>query len=362
VSANPIAMQIDYLQFRPALVAPVTQAPDAAAIGRVSAGSGLTLRALATLRADGEAIRAGADVYFGERATAHIADGVFPTQLGNGVTVGRFGLVHACTLADGVVVADAATIMDGATVGAHALIAPDALVPPRKVLPGGFVYAGSPAQVVRPIGRDELAAAAAALRRGAPVPGFPPPALPPLDLVSFVPAGDGPGPVHALAGRAPRIGRAYVAPTTALVGEVTIGDDAGVYFGCVLAAGGARIVVGAGTNVQDNSLLVTDRAHGDLILGERVTVGHNVRMSSGEFADDALVGMSSIVGERVVVEHGGCIAAGAWVEPCTVVRAGWIWAGRPARPFREIKPAERELFARAAMEYVHYASDYRGGG
>jgi len=355
-------MLIRYLHHRPALVAPVTHAPDAVVVGRVTAGAGLTLRALATVRADGEAIRIGAGVFFGERATVHIADGVLPAVIGNAVTVGRFGLVHACTLQEGVVIADAATVMDGAVVGAHALIAPGALVPPRKDLPGGFVYAGNPARPVRPVGRDELASAAANLRRGEPVSGLAPAPLPRLDLASFAPQGSGTGPLHAFAGRAPRIGRAYVAPTTALVGDVAIADEVGVYFGCVLAAGDARIVVGAGSNVQDNSLLVTDRVRGGLTLGERVTIGHNVQMSSGEFADDVLVGMSSIVGERVVVERGGCIAAGAWVEPGTVVRAGWIWAGRPARAFRELKPAEREEFARGAQIYVRYAADYRGAG
>jgi carbonic anhydrase/acetyltransferase-like protein (isoleucine patch superfamily) len=352
-------MQIDFLHYRPALAAPVTQAPDAVAIGRVTAGPGLDLRALVALRADGEAIHVGADVHFGARSTAHIADGTLPARIGDAVTVGRFALVHACTLEAGVVVADAATIMDGATVGAQALIAPDALVPPRKALPGGFVYSGNPAQAVRRVDADELAAAARALRRGAPVPGLPRAALPPLDLVSFDAPAGGPGALQVSAG-APTIGRAFVAPTAALVGDVTIGDDAGVYFGCVLAAGDARIVVGAGSNVQDNSLLVTDRARGDLVLGERVTIGHNVRMSSGEIGDGALVGMSSVVGERVVIERGGCIAAGAWVEAGSVVRAGWIWAGRPARPFRELKPAERTAFARGVDIYVRYGSEYRG--
>ena len=146
-----------------------------------------------------------------------------------------------------------------------------------------------------------------------------------------MPPDRGAGPLYSRAGRAPRIGRAYVAPTSALVGDVTLADDAGVYFGCVLDAGDARIVLGACSNIQDNSLLLTDSVRGDLVIGERVTFGHNVRMSSGEIGDDALVGMMAIVGEHVVVERGGCIAAGAWVEPGTVVRAGWIWAGRHGR-------------------------------
>ncbi|HEY5366674.1 MAG TPA: gamma carbonic anhydrase family protein, partial [Casimicrobiaceae bacterium] len=138
-------MRIDYLQYTPALEGVPDIAADALVAGRVHAGPGLVLRAHATLRADGEAIRVGAGCFFGVRATVHIADGVYPAIIGDGVSVGRYGLVHACTVGDGVVVADAATVMDGAAVGAHALIMPGAVVPPRKSLTGGVVYAGSPA-------------------------------------------------------------------------------------------------------------------------------------------------------------------------------------------------------------------------
>ena len=111
--------------------------------------------------------------------------------------------------------------------------------------------------------------------------------------------------------------------------------------------------------MQDNSILATDRERGDLVLGAGVTIGHNVQLGSGTIGDDALIGMGSRVGNRVVVERGGCIGAGAWVEPGTLVPAGWIWAGRPARAFRELKPAERTEFARARDIYVAYSSDYR---
>lgn len=356
-------MLLSYREFAPALTVPYEVAPTAAVVGRTTAGARLTLRAYATVRADGESIRIGANAWFGDRATVHIADSELGTVIGDDVTVGRYGIVHACTVGNGVVVADAAAVMDAAVIGPHALIAPGAIVPPRKALAGGFVYEGNPAQPTRAVASDELAAVATALRRGEPVPGFAPVALPPLDVASsFVPLDGGTGPRHSHAGRTPRIGRAYAAPTSAIVGDVTLADDAGVYFGCVLDAGDARIVLGACSNIQDNSLLVTDSARGDLIVGERVTFGHNVRMSSGKIADDALIGMMSIVGERVIVERGGCIAAGAWVEPGTVVRAGWIWAGRPARAFRELKPKEREIFARGVDVYVGYGHAYLTAG
>jgi carbonic anhydrase/acetyltransferase-like protein (isoleucine patch superfamily) len=327
--------------------------------GRTTAGAGLVARPFATLRAYGAPVRVGRNVFFGERATVHIAHDTLPAIVGDDVTVGRFGLVHACTLGNGVVVADGATVMDGAVVGGYALIGPGALVPPRKSLPGGWLYEGNPATPVREVTRDEVEAAARAIRDGVPHALATFDDLPPLDMVPFVPEGPFEGVLHAMHGNAPRVARAFVAPTAVDVGDVTVEDDAGIYFGCAVAAGGARIVVGARSNVQDNSILATDAQRGDIVIGRGVTVGHNVRMGAGRFGDGALVGMASQVGDGVVVEEGACVAAGAHVEPGTVVRGGWIWAGRPARAFRPLKDAEREAFAMGVEIYVGYAAAFR---
>ncbi len=150
-------MLIPYLDFVPSVAAPMDCAPTAAIVGRTVAGPGLVLRDYATLRADGEWVRVGANAYFGERATVHIADGTLAANIGDDVTVGRFALVHACTVEDRVVVGDTAIVMDDAHVGAGALITAGSLVPPRKRLPGGWIYDGYPATPVREIGADELA-------------------------------------------------------------------------------------------------------------------------------------------------------------------------------------------------------------
>jgi len=71
--------------------------------------------------------------------------------------------------------------------------------------------------------------------------------------------------------------------------------------------------------------------------------------------------MGSELADGVVVEAGGCVGARAWVEAGTVVKAGWIWAGRPARAFRRVKPEEREWFAQGVAVYVRYAEAYRAG-
>jgi len=353
-------MRAAFEAFSPDLADPSTLAADAALVGRTSAGPGLHVRGLAALRGDGEWVRVGRNGFFGERSTVHIAHGLHPATLGHDVTVGRFGLVHACTIEDGVVIGDAATVMDGSVVGANAVIAPGALVPPRRTLPGGFVYAGAPAVAVREIGEKELADVAGAIRAGA-AHSLGAVDLPPLENSSFAVSGATHGPLLRAHGAAPSADEAFVAPNALLCGDVRLGVDAGVYYGCVLSAGGARIAVGERSNVQDNTLIVTDASRGDVVIGREVTIGHNVRMGAGSFGDRSLIGMGSLVADGVVVEPGACIAAGSHVAPGTRVRAGWIWAGRPARALREVGERERTMFASAVDIYVVYGATYRSG-
>jgi carbonic anhydrase/acetyltransferase-like protein (isoleucine patch superfamily) len=350
---------LDYLHHHPAVGRDARIAARGVVIGRSRIGAEPTLADYATIRADGETIGVGTDVWFGEHATVHIADQILGTVIGDHVTIGRYAIAHACTLGDGVIVGESSAVMDGAQVGHHALIAADSVVPPRKELPGGFVYAGHPAKPVREIAHDELATLASALRRGMPTELLASKRLPPWDDVIRRLPTTSVGPLFALGGRAPRITNAYVAPTAIVAGDVEIAGEASVFFGCAVCAGGARIVIGERSNVQDNSVLETDIDRGDLVIGAGVTIGHNVQLGSGTIGDNALIGMGSRIADRVVVERDACIGAGAWVEPGTVVPAGWIWAGRPARAFRELKPAERAEFARARDIYVTYSSDYR---
>ena len=356
-------MRLRYLDHESVLGDAPTLAPTAAVIGRARVGARLTLAAYATIRADGERIGVGDDAYFGERASVHIVDSRVGTVIGDDLTAGRYALIHGCTVGNRVVVGEGAAVMDEATVGDGAVIAADAIVAPGKKLAGGWLYAGVPAQPVRELAPTEAAAAAASIRAGRPEGIVRSAGLPPLTAEAYLPpdADAGAGPLYTWHGRSPRIAHhAYVAPTAALVGDVTVGEDAGVYFGCVVSAGDGVVAIGPRANVQDNSFLITTRARGELRLAAGVTIGHNVQMGSGSFGQDALIGMMSRVGDGVVVEDNGCIAAGAWVGPGTVVESGWIWAGRPARRFRELRPAERVEFARGRDVYIGYGSAYRG--
>jgi gamma-carbonic anhydrase len=325
----------------------------AAVIGRVVAGRSLVMRDHGTIRADGEAIRIGNNGHFGSRATVHIADSLLGTTVGDDVTVGCYSLVHACLIGDRVVIGEGSAVIDGASVGSDALVAADSIVPPGKTLAAGWLYQGVPAKPIREVLRAEVRRMSASIRDGSPDPIVRSTAVPEFAHEPGLRAREDGAWRHAAWHRS-----AYVAPTSLVAGHVELNEDAGVYFGCVVTASGARIVIGRRSNVQDNCFLVTTEARGDLVIGDGATIGHNVQLGAGLIGDDALIGMLSRVGDGVVVENNGCIAAGAWAEPGTIVKAGWIWSGRPARPFRELKPAERMEFARGRDAYVTYGRSY----
>jgi carbonic anhydrase/acetyltransferase-like protein (isoleucine patch superfamily) len=349
---------VAYLQDVPRIGSGTTAHETSAVIGRTELGAGCHLEPLATLRADGEQIRVGPDAWFGEASTVHIADRIFPAYVGAHVTVGRYGLVHACTLADRCVIGESAVVMDGSEVGPDSVIAAESLVPPGKTLEGGWLYAGTPARPVERISSDRLDRLHRVLR------GTAGRADDISDLDTHIVRAT--NPVGALR-REPGAGvadlqtaDAYVAPSASIAGEVQLARDSSVWFGVEIDADGAAVELGEASNIQDHSRLYLARGE-RLRIGRHVTVGHNVRMFACEIEDEAIVGMGSIIGKGTVVRAGGCVAAGAVTEPGTEVAAGQIWSGRPARPSRALSPQNRMLFAIGIDVYVGYAKNYLKG-
>ncbi len=342
---------IPYLEFRPRIAADSSVAADAAVIGRTEVGARCHLGQLATLRADGESIRIAEDCWFGDFSTVHIAHSVFAAVVGRGVTVGSFGLVHACDLGDGCVVGEHALVMDNSRIGAGAVIAADSVVPPGKTLDGGWLYAGVPAKAVRPVSAEELASLHALLRNGtasndatvnAVLRSAQQVAMPRLVAGSGLPTTLAAG--------------AYVAPTAILDGNLSLAPQSSVWFG-VEMVGGGDVVIGAGSNVQDNTRIhvaAGERVH----IGQRVTVGHNVRMAACVVEDDAMVGMGSVLGAGTIVRAGGVVAAGAETAPGTEVAAGEIWSGTPARRWKPLPADNRANFKRGVEVYIEYAGNY----
>ncbi len=155
---------------------------------------------------------------------------------------------------------------------------------------------------------------------------------------------------------------AFVAPGAVICGDVEVGENASVWYGCVLRGDENRIVVGAGSNVQDGTIIHVDNPEiGGLptLIGENVLIGHKAMLHGATVRDGGFVGMCATMLDGAVVETGGMLAAGAFLSPRKVVPAGEMWAGMPARKFRDLREGEDKMALLGSAHYVEEARQHR---
>ena len=152
---------------------------------------------------------------------------------------------------------------------------------------------------------------------------------------------------------------AFIAPNATLIGEVEIGANCGIWYGCILRGDGPGIRIGENSNLQDGTV-VHVAARGLLTtVGRNVSVGHMALLHACEIQDDSFIGMNATVLDGAVVESGAMVAAGAVVTPRKIVRSGELWAGNPAQKLRDLTERDFESFRRIAAGYVELARSYR---
>lgn len=154
---------------------------------------------------------------------------------------------------------------------------------------------------------------------------------------------------------------AFVAPNVTLWGDITIGDDVVLLPGVVMRAEVSSIMVGAGTNVQDNAVFHVDEGT-PIVVGERVTIGHLAMLHGCTIGDDSLIGIGSIVLNRAVVGEHSLVAAGSLVPEGKVFPPRSLIVGSPARVLREVTDEEIERLARGIEFYQTFAAMYRAAG
>jgi len=146
---------------------------------------------------------------------------------------------------------------------------------------------------------------------------------------------------------------AFVADGARIVGEVALKSGSSVWYNAVLRGDSAGIVIGAGSNVQDNVSVHVDEGHG-VTVGQNVSVGHNAVVHGCTIGDGSLIGMGAVILSGAVIGRGCLIAGGAVVLGGTEIPDGSLVAGVPAKVRRELSDDERaDLIRNAEIYHEH---------
>ena len=164
----------------------------------------------------------------------------------------------------------------------------------------------------------------------------------------------------------PQLGaNSWVAPSADVVGNVTMGEECSIWFGCVVRGDVHYISIGDRTNIQDLSMIhVTHYKEEDMsdgnptIIGSDVTIGHRVMMHGWTIEDACLIGMSATILDGAVIGKESIVGAGSLVTKNKVFPPRSLIMGSPAKVVRELNDDEvKELYA-SASRYVAFKEDY----
>jgi carbonic anhydrase/acetyltransferase-like protein (isoleucine patch superfamily) len=152
----------------------------------------------------------------------------------------------------------------------------------------------------------------------------------------------------------------WVAPSADVIGDVTIGAHASIWYQCVLRGDIAPITIGAGTNIQDLTMVHVDVAR-PCRIGAGVGIGHRAIIHGCDIEDECLIGMGAIVLSDAVVGEGSVVAAGALVTEGARIPPGSLVVGVPGRV---VRPIDHELRDRIRLTVEHYRAlkDLHAGG
>ena len=156
-------------------------------------------------------------------------------------------------------------------------------------------------------------------------------------------------------------GEYYVADSASVIGDVTLHNQASIWFGAVLRGDIEPIIVGERSNIQDNSVAHTSRNQ-PVILGDDVTVGHKVTLHGCCVGNNCLIGMGAILLDGCEIGDNCIIGAGSLVGPARSIPPGSLAVGTPAKVIRSLSEDDFESIRGFAERYVKLQIRYRNCG
>ena len=159
----------------------------------------------------------------------------------------------------------------------------------------------------------------------------------------------------------PRVAEsAWVADSAQVMGDVELANEVSIWFGVVLRGDTDTIRIGAGSNIQDGSVLHAD-AGMPLTVGAQVTVGHKVMLHGCTIGDGSLIGIGAVVLNGAKIGRGCIVGAGALVTEGKEFPDGSMILGSPARVVRALTPEQQQGLIRSAEHYIENAQRFRTG-
>ena len=167
--------------------------------------------------------------------------------------------------------------------------------------------------------------------------------------------------LYEINGVAPKLAdSAWVAESAEVIGHVRLGEEANVWFACVIRGDNEEIVIGAGCNIQDGSVLHSDWGK-PLTLGERVSVGHRVMLHGCSIGDGSLIGIGAVILNDAKIGRNCLVGAGSLVTEGKEFPDGSMILGSPARVVRQLSAEQIEGFQAISTHYVENARLFRAG-
>lgn len=167
--------------------------------------------------------------------------------------------------------------------------------------------------------------------------------------------------IYRVGDRHPTLGRdVWIAPNATIIGDVRLGDNASVWWNAVLRGDNDTIAIGAGSNIQDGSVLHVD-AGVPLSLGANVTVGHLVMLHGCTVGEQSLIGIKTVILNHAVIGRHCIIGANSLIPEGKVIPERSLVVGSPGKVVRELSDAEVARLQRSAQGYVANAQRYRTG-
>ena len=165
--------------------------------------------------------------------------------------------------------------------------------------------------------------------------------------------------IYELDGVAPQVHtQAWVAPSAQVMGQVSVGAGASIWFGTVVRGDTERITIGADSNIQDASVLHADAGQ-PLVIGERVTVGHQAMLHGCTVGDESLIGIGAIVLNGAKIGKNCLVGAGALVTEGKEFPDGSMILGSPAKVVRQLTPEQIKGLRQSAQHYIDNARKFR---